>query len=352
VYDGNVSRHIQWAIVDAQEANRKKIIEVKFNAEDPADNFNDNGWFGFGVDSRASSAPQDLSEFAEGAVVFDMQVEYAGAFQPAMDISIECVWPCASQVYHLIKPEISGSWKTYSIPIASLIKSGLKINSVNNVLTIRPTWGLQKNQFTVRLDNVRLEKIFSASPVIPTPPIENLNISLFKDAAFQNGVTVSSMCTSGCQATISADGYAEISALDTSQIFGYELGLSSLLQNNFLQFYYGKLMLDVRVLDDAGSKVNLSISASCFECNILAGYDVSVINNGVVTPVSSFVNVVDAPSAGKWISVEVPIRKMVEQGLDLKRIDRLLVVRAMGPVNQGYKLQFNNVHWEYRVGFN
>ncbi len=155
-FEGNNGSHVQWQLVNTGDVHNQ-VIQATFNANDPFDEANDNGWIGLSVGTDETQYV-NLSEFAKGAVLFDMRVIQNGKVPNNFDFKIECIYPCTSAQFALEQPSELLQWKTYTFTFPQLIETGLDITHVNNLFIFKPLWGEQQGQYIVQLDNIRFAK--------------------------------------------------------------------------------------------------------------------------------------------------------------------------------------------------
>jgi hypothetical protein len=155
------SSHVEWTVVETGEPGFGRVMEVRFNGNDPGDLVNTNGWFGVAADANPE-ATADLSRFAQGALRFDMRILQNGAEPGRLEFHMECGWPCQAAELPVSEPAVSGQWQSYVFPIEQLIASGLDITRVNHLFVFKPTWNLQTGQYIIQLDNIRLVTDYEA----------------------------------------------------------------------------------------------------------------------------------------------------------------------------------------------
>jgi beta-glucanase (GH16 family) len=143
----NPANKVNWAVVNAADVSRGQVIEVTFN--DSAE---------FGLIFVQSSAGVDLSAYAGGSVVFDINVLDYGTNTNGMVMKIDCIFPCTSgdQPIGVVG---DGDWETVTIPVSQLVGSGLNLATVNTGLVIFPDIPDQQAGGSVvfQLDNIRWE---------------------------------------------------------------------------------------------------------------------------------------------------------------------------------------------------
>ncbi|HEY6530626.1 MAG TPA: hypothetical protein VIZ65_18205 [Cellvibrionaceae bacterium] len=136
---------MQWALVDSQEANHGKVIDIKFGTDTQRHAF-------FAIQT-AANYPQDLTAFTGGFVEFDIRVLDGGPLNPAFFSKIECVYPCQSADIRMqLNP--GSAWQHVKIPLQNYIDSGLKLSRVNRMIAILPEWNSQRGVH-FQLDNIK-----------------------------------------------------------------------------------------------------------------------------------------------------------------------------------------------------
>ena len=132
--------------------------------------------------------PQDLSEYAEGIIEFDLKIVNQPTGITSWAMKIDCGWPCGTGDVDLasniegITPEV-GVWQTYQFYIADLLQlngdNSLTIDYVTSPLVIVPQpWSNEQIGVVIQLDNIRFKTIEAsqepevASKVIFTDAVE------------------------------------------------------------------------------------------------------------------------------------------------------------------------------------
>lgn len=137
----NPANKSNWREIAAEDPERGQVIEVTFN-----DTSNFGVWF------IGSSGAVDLTEYAAGAVQFDIKVlDYGNA--PGMTFKIDCFFPCTSGDKPLGKVG-DGEWETVTYPVSQLVSSGLDLENVNVGIVLFPS-APQTGGITFLLDDVR-----------------------------------------------------------------------------------------------------------------------------------------------------------------------------------------------------
>jgi len=141
-YTGDTSNHVNWQLVETEEAGHDTVLEVVFNADG-----------GDGVFYIQSAQPVDLSSFSDGDLIFDIKVNDYASNTSGITFKVDCISPCGTGDQSLGVVG-DGEWQTISIPVSTLVGYGLNISSTNTGLVLFPTWGDQQG-VTLQLDNIR-----------------------------------------------------------------------------------------------------------------------------------------------------------------------------------------------------
>lgn len=95
-----------------------------------------------------SRTPQNLTEFSNGSIQFDVRV-ISGTAQLAM--KIDCIWPCTSGEIPT-NTTLARDWQTISIAIPRLVDAGLNLSTVDTGLVF---WPINHQGTTLEIDRVR-----------------------------------------------------------------------------------------------------------------------------------------------------------------------------------------------------
>lgn len=146
---------INWETV--QDSDRGDVLELTHA---------DSGEFaGFFI---KSSAPIDLSDFRNGALLFDLKT-IAGDGRYTM--KLDCVHPCTSGDQQ-INFAVTNDWTAITVPMQELEQAGLDLSNVDTGIVI---WATAHAGNQYRLDNVRFVQSYTGeSSISPasTPPSE------------------------------------------------------------------------------------------------------------------------------------------------------------------------------------
>lgn len=130
---------IGWGIVTDPE--RGSVLEVTY-----PDNADFAGLF------FSSSATNDLSDFNNGWITFDVKVISAGS-NAGFVMKIDCIFPCSSGDRYLGNIGNDG-WQSVAVPLSDLVVGGLDLTQVNTGLVLFPPVG-DTASVVYQLDNVK-----------------------------------------------------------------------------------------------------------------------------------------------------------------------------------------------------
>jgi hypothetical protein len=333
-FDGAKPSHVQWSLVDTLEVGHGTVIEVIFNANDPDNLINDNGWFAIVAD-RIESITVDLSEFAEGALTFDMRIVQNGTIVDGLEVRMDCVWPCGSEELWVADPPALNNWQTYSFPMQRLIATGLDITKVNNLFSFKPMWGSQIGQYIIHLDNIRLTKEYASEVIVPPEPLESLSKIYYQNGNAEGSAFGVTNNADGTAVTVSEVTEGDATYIDllyntdtpSPQFYIYP---TSGLKYEMTEYFHGEMVFDLRVVSYGENEGVIRVNSFCgWPCRSYPHYSI------------------DRPEEGTWQTFRVPVRELAENGLDLSRIFNGLFLQFHATTSQGLHLQFNNIRWEY-----
>lgn len=357
-YDGSLSSHIRWEVLDTGDITHGKVIQVTFNATDTQDANKDNGWFGVSVDNKNSST--SLAAYAQGAISFDMRIIQNGLIHDNMIAKSECNYPCTAVELALQDPPAKGEWKNYVISMQTLIDRGLDISKVNNMFVIAPNWNLQVGQYIFQLDNIKFlqsytaeeEKVYtrpqSYKQYIPGPEYTfAVNYAGPGSVEINGGFPIDFVMT------------ASSSFVQTfMQPFGSPYIYPKL---DLTDYYYGNVLFDLRIVDYVGTSGKFIVSAvsdpslstslytafhhiSCGPC-LDQEFQLPVNNLFKTLTIPEYQ--IDPPPENQWVSISIPVQDLVKKGLILDKVYIPLIVRYTSPAPTNFRLQIQNVRWEY-----
>jgi Galactose-binding domain-like len=336
-FNGTTPSHIEWQVINTNEPGHNEVVEVLFNANDPLDQFKDNGWFGISIDEKENI--KDFSQYRNGAISFDMKVIENGLIPDVLEFKMECIYPCASDELWVEYVDKQNIWKTYTISFQKLIDAGLDITKVNNLFVFKPSWGLQIGQYRMQIDNIKLLPSYTVpQQVIPPKPTTSQTITFFQNGSvpdFLYDVT-NNFNQSNVVVSEIIDGSNKV--IDLSFI-----SLTSLRPEFFIypvdgmkfdttNFYHGNIKFDLKVISYGGNTGNIRINSFCgYPCRATPHYSIG------------------RPLEGQWQTYSIPISEMVNRGLNLNRIFNPLFLQFTGTSHLGLHIQLNNIRWEYVV---
>jgi hypothetical protein len=155
-YDGELTNHVNWTMIDTGEEDHATVVEVTFNAD------GNNGVFYF-----QSAQGVDMSALDAGNLIFDIKVTDYGTNTSGMVFKVDCTDPCSTgdQTLGVVG---DGVWETITIAVSTLKAAGLDTMAVNAPLVLFPTWEDQQGVI-FQVDNVRWEKAGIDTGETPEP---------------------------------------------------------------------------------------------------------------------------------------------------------------------------------------
>lgn len=100
-------------------------------------------------------------------------------------------------------------------------------------------------------------------------------------------------------------------------------------RQNLLGFYHGKVVFDLRVLNYAGHTNAPNFTVNC---------------GGRCRKVPSFT--LGHAAIGNWSGFRIPVKTLVENGVDLTRVTERFMPTLAGTSQPGMRVQVNNIRWE------
>ncbi len=150
ITDTNIGEGLSYSIVDTGDAAHHQVLDIHYANQTIV-----NGVVHIFAPVSATNSV-DLSEYATGKLIFDINVINEGTAKPDIEFNIECGWPCGSTPL-IIRPVALNQWQTVEVSVAEMIKRGLDITKVATGFMILPTWGKQANAH-YQIDNIRWVK--------------------------------------------------------------------------------------------------------------------------------------------------------------------------------------------------
>lgn len=314
-FDGQSDKHITWQMVDIG-GSHGSVIEVHFGANDPLNTLQHNGWFGITA-ANAAGEPltntTNLSQYAGGAIQFDIrQLDSSPAIT---GIGQECVWPCTG-AHKFWAP--TREWQTITIAIEDFASSGIDLATVNIPFMFREPW-MSQDAHSFQLDNIRLLTDYTKPMVAveepPAPAELPPAIELLGNPEVGLGISNSVSLTSDA---FSSGIFVEFS-YGTSGHWLSSLFLSEPDENNnrmaiprdLSDYFYGTLSLHFTVedwQDDAHER--LLLTANCGPgCQTFPPFQSEAL-----------------PVGSAWV-IDIPIKEMVERGLDLSNVTEIFSIK-------------------------
>lgn len=367
------SSHLKWTVVDTKEPGFNNVIEVTFNNNDPDDLVNDNGWFG--VVAAEDGSDLDLSEFARGALAFDMRIVQNGAIPNLLEFHMECYWPCHSTESPVLDPSELNKWQTYVFPMERLIATGLDITHVNHLFVFKPTWNLQVGQYVIQLDNIRLSKHIPEEEV---QECANHSSAMLFDDCFSSHWVVGVEDDAEQETYFNGDdalpkthfGLVDIGDGSNNKVIDIHYfqatGFSAfnfyplaegavppegLTTTDLTVFQEGYIAFDLRILDYGLSELGLFLTIQCdWPCR--SRYFPVANRVGAATDPSGFpLKIVDQ----QWYQVKIPMAELTADNLDdthpeldLSAVDKVVFAPGWASSTElmGFHFQIDNVRFE------
>jgi hypothetical protein len=331
--EGEIGSHIQWNLVDLG-GSHGNVIEVMFNALDDTETQNDSGWFGITVGQNQPAV--DLSEYANGSINFDVRIIQNGWYNDIYEFSMECGWPCASDALWVQEPTI-GEWKSYSISLDRVIRSGLDISKVYNLFMFKPGWGLQKGKYIFQIDNIRLSKDYTDEIIVPPPKPTTDKLKNYyvngSDVESNFAVTNNELGNNVFMTEIQSglEKFIDIQYLSNVAAEFYIYPINS-AQYDMTDFYHGNLVFDIKVSNYSDETGKIIVNSFCFwPCRAVPAYNVG------------------RPPLDQWTTHIVPIKQLVKDGLLLHRMFNGFHLKYSSDVRTGLNIQLKNIRWEFKA---
>lgn len=173
--DGNAGGGARFNIIQSADAGRNQVLDIEYLAAPE---------FFSAVRIRvpeSESNALDMSEYANGKIIFDLKVISHGDANAPLEFNLDCSWPCASTP-KFIRAEVLNEWKTYEFSVAEMIDRGLDIKRTSMGFMLLPTWAKQAGAH-YQVDNIRWVK--GDAPANP----ETMCYSNFFDTPWNAGVS-------------------------------------------------------------------------------------------------------------------------------------------------------------------
>jgi hypothetical protein len=175
ITDGNAGGGARFNIIQSVDAGRNQVLDIEYLAAPE---------FFSAVRIRvpeSESNALDMSEYANGKIIFDLKVISHGSANAPLEFNLDCSWPCASTP-KFIRADVLNEWKTYEFSVAEMIDRGLDIKRTSMGFMLLPTWAKQAGAH-YQVDNIRWVK--GDAPANP----ETMCYSNFFDTPWNAGVS-------------------------------------------------------------------------------------------------------------------------------------------------------------------
>ena len=315
-FDGDTSNHVTWAIIDSDDAERGKVIEVSYDSNG-AD----------GLLYIQSGRPVNLADFSEGALVFDIKVLDYAETTSGISYKVDCIYPCSTgdQVLGVVG---DGQWETITIPVADLVTLGLNVNSVNTGLVIYPTWGDQQG-VTLQVDNIRWEKELTDSGNTPDTPSVNGGVMVYDDGADSNW-SLWDCCGGAVYAEVAEDGRGTVAQF-TFNSTPTVAGAKALTAHDASALTNGTLEFDLKVVSQpTDTSGDWLLKVEGISDQVFAEMTLSESNEGV------------APVTGEWQHYTFDLSALEADGLSLSAVNIIMVFPTWG-TGDGAVYQIDNL---------
>ncbi len=194
--DGNTSGGARFNVIESSEPGRGSVLDIHY-LNSPA--------FFCAVRIRvpeSESNAVDMSDYADGKVVFDLKVIQNSDANAPLEFTLDCSWPCASTP-KFIRVAALNEWKTYEFSVAELIARGLDIKRVSMGFMLLPTWG-QQSSAHYQVDNIRWVKGDASTRR------DYICYSNFFDTPWNGGVSGVGVLTTGMTSSIPSEALATL----------------------------------------------------------------------------------------------------------------------------------------------
>lgn len=175
ITDGNAGGGARFNIIQSADAGRNQVLDIEYLAAPE---------FFSAVRIRVPESATnslDMSEYANGKIIFDLKVISHGAANAPLEFSLDCTWPCSSTP-KFIRADVLNEWKTYEFSVAELVDRGLDLKRTSMGFMLLPTWAQQAGAH-YQVDNIRWVK--GEAPVNP----ETICYANFFDSPWNGGVS-------------------------------------------------------------------------------------------------------------------------------------------------------------------
>lgn len=337
--NGQGDHHVQWNLVKTDDPQHNTVIEARWNANDPFDEQEVNGWFGL---LSARSAGADLSQYADGALQFEMRVMNQGDRPGYLITKMECFYPCTSDDAWVKESAELQQWQTYTYSLAHLRESGLDLTAVSTPFIIHPAWGSQSGSYVLQIDNIRLLEQYQPQIDVPALPSEQQELTIYADGFVDNDSDDDSDYVFGLHHE-NSDEHLQVQEIELSDgqtvlqldytqpasrsaFFVYPFSE----RPDFSMFHHGEVVFDMRVVSYGGNDGVFEFNTYCgWPCKALPWYNLG------------------RPAEGQWQTQSVPVAELVARGVELNRMWNAFFLGFSGTEQEGLTVQLNNIRWQY-----
>ncbi|TMP40221.1 hypothetical protein CWB96_17340 [Pseudoalteromonas citrea] len=316
-FDGQSDNHVTWSTVDSDDADRGKVLEIGFS--------------GNGADGLLyfqSAQPIDVSDYQNGALIFDIKVLDYAQTTSGISYKIDCIFPCTTgdQVLGVIA---DNQWQTITVPVTDLVNFGLNPKSVNTGLVIYPTWGDQQG-VTLQIDNVRWEKSTSTD----TPPPSSSNGLMIYDGTIAPTWELWDCCGGATVEQVQSEdsNYATV-AQYTFNSTPTVAGIMSSASFDASTLSDGTLEFDLKVLSQpTDTSGDWLIKVEGITNQVFAELKLSQSQEGI------------APQQDQWQHYTFALSELEAAGLNLSAVKIIMVFPTWG-TGDGAVYQLDNVQF-------
>ncbi len=325
--DGNNAGAARFNIIQSGDAGHNQVLDIQYH--DAPEFF---GAVRIRVPESESNA-LDMSEYANGKIVFDLKVISNSYANSPLEFNLDCSWPCTSTPA-LIRTDVLNEWKTYEFSVAELIERGLDIQRVSMGFMLLPTWG-QQGGAHYQVDNVRW--VAGDAPVNP----ETICYSNFFDQPWNAGVSGVGVSIIGGSSEIPVDQYMNLTQGVIPWVKAYPDW--SVMNHNWLyaisdvMSYQTGELLDPYTLSNCSGAGTLSLEIYTPAALVADGnltFSLMFVKNDLFLidiPNSTF-SVVDM-KPDDWNKVSVPL-SAATAGADLKFVGLRINANQVSPLLQ------------------
>ena len=319
--DGGAScPSIDWEIVE--DDDRGPVLEVSHGAQ-------------FAGLFFKTSYGSDMSDYAEGALRFDIRVLDPGVNTSGFVMKVDCFYPCSSGDQPIGTVGLDG-WYTVHVPVSQLVEGGLDVTLANTGLVIFPVYG-ETEGVVYQLDNVEWV-------ADDTPPIQAQEQFVFVDgevdsmwnigiAGFDEAINYNS-CVGANGAGCPNIGWDIVDDEERDDVLEITHGaqfaglfFESSQGRDLTDFAAGYVSFDIKVIEEGANYSGFVMKADCFyPCS---SGDQSIGNVGLEG----------------WETVTVPVTQLAAGGLNLTRVNTGLTIFPVFGETDGVVYRLDDVKW-------